>query len=46
MSDRISEVTLYEVYFDLYGMSYAWIETIQDKLLDFADLSKDEEWMG
>lgn len=37
MAKRISEVTLYEVYFDLWGMTSGWIDAISNKLLDFAN---------
>ncbi len=40
---RISEVTLYEVYIDLWGMKYSWIHAIQDKILDFAESIRNEE---
>jgi len=39
---RISETVFYEVYFDLWGLSWPWINRIQNKMLDFADTSKDE----
>lgn len=43
MNDLISETTIYEAYFDLWGFSVNWIKAIQDKLLDFANPGDGEE---
>lgn len=36
----ISESITFEAYFNLWGFSMNWINTIQEKLLDFSEPSK------
>lgn len=42
-NSRVSEVALYEVYIDLWGMTPNWIATIQDRLLGFAEPRKGDD---
>jgi hypothetical protein len=43
-SDKlVSEATIYEAYFDLWGFSVNWIKAIQNSLLEFANPGDDEE---
>lgn len=39
--DRVSRLVIHEAYFDLWGFSVAWIESISKALHDYCDCTTD-----